>query len=198
MYFSVNTSYKVDMNDKQILDLYKTRSEKAIDETSKKYGKYCHFIAFNILRSNEDSEECVNDTYLQAWNSIPPHLPTILSSYLGKITRNLAINKYKYYTAQKRGAGEYNAILEELNDCISPLHNPEQVVSRQTLIDILNHFLASQKEHEQKIFVQRYWYFLSIKEISSNLRFSESKVKMILMRDRNELREILEKEGFML
>ena len=173
------------MDDKQILDLYWARSESAISETTKKYGKYCHFIAYNILRNAEDSEECVSETWLKAWNSIPPHRPERLSAFLGKITR-------------KRGRGQTILALEELQDCIPAADSVEQIVDGLVLTDILNRFLASLKSETRKIFMQRYWYLCSVREIAADLHVSESKVKMTLFRTRNELRTLLEKEGIVL
>jgi len=116
------------MNDEQIVDLFLKRSEKAIYEAKEKYGKYCYSIAYNVLHNIEDSEECVNDTYLQAWNEIPPQKPNFLASFLGKIARNLAINKYKYITAEKRGIGRIDIILDELEECLPAKDNIEQEV----------------------------------------------------------------------
>ena len=106
------------MDDKQILDLYWERSEAAISETSKKYGKYCRYIAFNILHNDEDSEECVNDTYLRAWNSIPPNRPSVLKTFLGKITRNLSLDRYELLNAKKRNGGQMPLVFDEIQECI--------------------------------------------------------------------------------
>ena len=186
------------MDDKQILDLYWARSESAISETTKKYGKYCHFIAYNILRNAEDSEECVSETWLKAWNSIPPHRPERLSAFLGKITRNLSLSRYQHCTARKRGRGQTVLALEELQDCIPAADSVEQIVDGLVLTDILNRFLASLKSETRKILMQRYWYLCSVREIAADLHVSESKVKMTLFRTRNELRTLLEKEGIVL
>ena len=183
------------MDDKQIVDLYWERSEKAIDETEEKYGKYCYNIAYNILHNTQDSEECVNDTYMQAWNYIPPQRPHFLSSFLGKITRNLALNKYKYYTAQKRGLGKVNVVLEELAECLPAQTDTEKILEDKMVVDILNKFLEMQKPKTRKLFVRRYWYLDSIKEIANDYRISESNVKMTLLRTRNNLKDFMEKEG---
>lgn len=183
------------MNDKQIVDLYWARSENAISETSKKYGKYCHYIARNILHNNEDSEECVNDTYLRAWEAMPPHRPEKLSAFLGKIVRNLALDRYKQYTAKKRGSGQVSIVLDELQDCIPASDSVTEAIDDFILIDIFNRFLAGLPAEKRKIFVRRYWYLSPIKEIANDYSISESKVKVTLLRIRNDLRQVLEKEG---
>ena len=172
------------MDDKQILDLYWERSEVAISETSKKYGKYCRYIAFNILHNDEDSEECVNDTYLRAWNSIPPNRPSVLKTFLGKITRNLSLDRYELLNAKKRNGGQMSLIFDEIQECIPSLDSTENIVEEIALTDILNRFLSSLSLEQRKIFMRRYWYLSPIKEI-----------KMSLFRSRNELKKLLEKEG---
>lgn len=186
------------MEDKDIIGLFWKRSEDAIHETAKKYGKYCHLIAYNILYNEQDSEECVNDTYFNAWENIPPHNPDKLSSYLGKITRNLALNRWDYYNAAKRGNGQIPIVLEELRNCISSSDNTEQIVDELHFTNILNHFLASLPKQKRIIFIRRYWYMSSIKEICTDLGMSEGKIKMLLMRLRNDFRAYLEKEGVLI
>lgn len=186
------------MDDGQIIDLYWARSEAAISETANKYSKYCHTIAFNILHNNEDSEECVNDTYMRAWGVMPPKRPNRLSTFLGKITRNLSLNKYEQYAAEKRGSGQVPLALDELQDCIPAAGSVEQTIEDAALIEIFNCFLAALTKDTRKVFLRRYWYLSPIKEIARDYRFSESKVKMILLRARNELKQILEKEGVVL
>ena len=186
------------MEDKQIVDLYWERSDIAISETAKKYGKYCHYIAFNILHDFEDSEECVNDTYMRAWNSMPDHRPSGLKTFLGKITRNLALNKYKVLTAEKRNSGKVPLVLDELHECLPAIDNTAHIVDEMVLVEVLNRFLASLSLEHRKIFMRRYWYLSSIKEISADYGMSESKVKMSLFRSRHELKNLLEKEGISL
>ena len=186
------------MDDKQILELYNERSETAISETADKYGKYCYYIAYNILYNTQDSEECVNDTYLKAWQTIPPQYPSKLSTYLGKITRNLALNRYKYYNRQKRGEGQTELVLDELLDCVPAAESTEQEVEEKILVEVLNRFLDDLPEEKMKIFMRRYWYMSPIKEIADDFAMGESKVKMILSRSRNKLKQILEKEGIIL
>jgi RNA polymerase sigma-70 factor (ECF subfamily) len=186
------------MEDSKIIDLYWSRSENAITETETKYGRYCHSIAYNILRSDEDSEECVSDTYLKAWNAMPPQRPEKLSSFLGKITRNLALNMYEKYSAKKRGGGQVELAIDELSECIPSQTSVEKTIDDMALSEILNGFLAGLPEKSRKIFMGRYWYLLSIKEIAEEYHMGESRVKVTLFRLRKDLKEVLEKEGITL
>lgn len=186
------------MEDRQIIELYNARSETAISETADKYGKYCHHIAYHILYNEQDCEECVNDTWLKAWNAIPPQQPSILSLFLAKITRNLALDRYKYYNREKRGKGQTPLALEELNDCIPAVNSTEQAVADRRLVEILNIFLRSLPSEKRQIFVRRYWYLSSVAEIAKDFGMSESNVKTILFRTRNKLKQVLEREGIVL
>lgn len=186
------------MRDHEIVDLYWKRSETAITATSAKYGSYCHTISYNILNNEEDAEECVNDTWLGAWKSMPPQRPNRLAAYLGKITRNLSINRYKQYTAERRGGGQTELALAELEDCVPASTMVEQVVEEKTLVDAINRFLYAQPEQKRNIFIRRYWYLYSIRDIASVYGMSESKVASLLFRMRNELKNHLEKEGIAL
>ncbi|MBE6535889.1 MAG: sigma-70 family RNA polymerase sigma factor [Ruminococcaceae bacterium] len=179
------------MEDSKIIDLYFARSETAISETQKKYAPYCHTIAYNILYSNEDAEECVNDTYLRAWQAMPPHRPSRLSSFLGRITRNLALDRYNQKNAQKRG-GSIELVLDEISECLPDTHGDDS--NDKALKDAINSFLASLPKRTRIIFMQRYWYLSSISEISHSLGISESNVKVILMRTRKKFKAHLEKE----
>lgn len=183
------------MEDKQIVDLYWARSENAISETEIKYGRYCYYIAHNILHNNEDSEECVNDTYLNAWNAMPDQRPNRLSTFLGKITRNLSLNRWESYNAEKRGSGEIPLALDELHECIPPSNRADQMVDDLMLAEIFNRFLAALPKEKRMIFMRRYWYLSPIAEIAADYSMSESKVKMSLLRSRNALKQVLEKEG---
>lgn len=183
------------MDDNQIIELYWARSENAITETSDKYGKYCHCIAYNILRNHEDSEECVNDTYLKVWEIIPPHRPERLATFLGKITRNLSLNRYEQYNAKKRGAGQINLALEELEECIPSSNNVERIIDDMELTDIFNHFLSKLTPETRKLFMRRYWYLNSVKEIAEAYGITESRVKVSLFRTRKKFKLFLEKEG---
>lgn len=183
------------MEDSQIIELYWCRSEDAITQTAKKYGHYCHTISFHILRNVQDSEECVNDTYLKAWSLLPPARPTVFPAFLAKLTRNLSLDRYRNQTAEKRGGGQMTLALEELSACIPGPDNTEAVVEQQVLTQTLNAFLESLKPEQRKIFLRRYWYLNSIREIACDLRISESKVKTTLLRTRKALKVYLEKEG---
>ncbi|MBO4872549.1 MAG: RNA polymerase sigma factor [Lachnospiraceae bacterium] len=183
------------MKDAEIVELYWARDEQAIRETAEKYGRYCQTIAFNILHDREDSEECVNDTWLHAWNAMPDQRPERLSAFLGRIARNLALKKREKDSAQKRGAGEVPLVLEELSDCLPAADHSDRIVEDMVLAEAFNRFLASLKAEQRKIFLRRYWYLSSVREIAADLGISESKVKMSLLRSRKELRQLLEKEG---
>ena len=186
------------MEEKEIIDLYWARSERAIGETDKKYGKFCHSIAFNILADHADSEECVNDTYLRTWKAIPPRRPSKLSAFLGKITRNLALNRFARDSAQKRGGGQLTIALEELEACIPDPETVEKQLEDRELAAVLNRFLEGLSPETRKIFLRRYWQLCPVKEIAAFYGISESKVKMTLMRTREKLRHFLEKEGIAL
>jgi len=183
------------MEDHRIVDLYWARSEKAISETADKYGRYCYSIAFNILHSNEDSEECVNDTYLNAWNAMPDQRPSKLCAFLGRITRNLSLKRWEKYTAEKRGAGQVPLVLDELQECVPAAESTDHIVDDLVLADLLNRFLASLNEEKRRVFMRRYWYLSSISEIATDFSVSEINVKMSLLRSRNELKLLRKKEG---
>lgn len=183
------------MDDSKIIALYFDRSEQAISETANKYGRYCHYIAFQILHNTEDSEECVNDTYFRAWNAIPPKRPERLRTFLGKITRNLSLNKWEKQTTQKRGSGQTEQVLEELMECIPSENNVEKVIEDKLIVQIINDFLDHLSTEKRKIFVRRYFYFSSIKEIARDFGISESKVTVTLFRTRQMLKDVLEREG---
>jgi RNA polymerase sigma-70 factor (ECF subfamily) len=194
----INIGKEQSMDDQQIIDLYWARSENAISETAKKYGKYCHAIAYHILHNDEDSEECVNDTYLNAWEAMPPHRPHRLSAFLGKITRNLSLDRYKRLAAEKRGSGQVPLALNELLECVPTADSTEKVVDDLALTESLNRFLGTLSVDSRKIFLRRYWYLIPVKEIAADFSISESKVKMSLLRSRKELKQFLEKEGITL
>ncbi len=182
------------MNDEEIINLYWERQERAIYETEKKYGKYCNTITFNILQNNEEAKECINDTYLKIWNNIPPQRPKMLKVYIGKIARNLAINQYERKKAKKRDY-TLEIALEELNECISLNNNVEKELDYNELVNELNNFLEQLSEEKRKIFIERYWYLYSIKEISANNKISENNVKIILLRLRKQLKNYLKEGG---
>lgn len=180
------------MEDNKIIALYLERSEDAIKETDKKYRRYCHSIAYSILNSDEDSEECVNDTYLKLWSEIPPTIPRKLSAFAGKITRNLALDRYEYLSAEKRG-GNTEVILYEISDAIPS--DTEDEICESALSEALNAFLSTLSPKSRRIFVKRYWYSDSISEISSACRMSEVAVKVSLCRTREKLKKFLEGKG---
>ena len=186
------------MDDKQIIQLYFSRSENAITETQVKYGKYCLKIALNILPTKEDSEECVNDAYLHAWNAVPPTKPNNFKMYLGKVTRNLSLDRLKKYTASKRGGGEVALSIEELDMCIPDSVTIETICDYKALIHSLNIFLADLSPETRKIFLKRYWELKPIKEISSTYGITDSKVKITLLRTREKLKRFLCQEGYFL
>ena len=186
------------MDDRQIIALYNERSEAALSETAKKYGRYCRTVAYNILLNGEDSEECVNETWLRAWEAIPPQCPERLSAFLGKITRNLALNRYKHNNREKRGGGQIVLVLEELTECIPGTDRTEEAVDETLLTEVLNGFLRELSVEKRKIFMRRYWYLSTVKEIAEEYGLSESKVKMTLLRLRSKLKTVLEKEGILL
>ncbi|MBQ4120569.1 MAG: RNA polymerase sigma factor [Clostridia bacterium] len=181
------------MTDEKIVALYWARSEDAIKETDKAYGTYCHYIAYNILREKEDANETVNDTYLKAWQSMPPQKPNPLKAFLGRITRQLSINRLEKKTAQKRG-GEFALSLEELQNAV-PDGSPD-LADQVALADALTRFLHALPIIQRRVFIRRYWYLESIGEIADAFSMSESKVKSTLMRCRQKLKQHLIKEGF--
>ena len=179
------------MEDERIVELFWERSEEAIKETKSKYGSYCRRIAFNILANDQDAEECENDTYLRAWEAMPPHRPTRLASFLGRITRNVALNRYAHDRAQKRAPG-IEVVYEELSDLIS---DDREGDDETALAEAISGFLSTLPKEARIVFVQRYWYFCPVKVIAQSRGLSESNVKVTLMRTRKKFKEYLEKEG---
>ena len=184
------------MEDKKIVELYWQRNEAAITETSVKYGNYCTAIAMNILGIIEDAVECVNDTYVNAWNSMPPHKPNVLKTFLGRITRNLSFNRYKHNRAEKRGGGEVGVVLGELEDCVSGASSIEDELNRRELVKAIDDFLDSLSEKKRDIFVLRYWYSESVSKIAKQFNMKEGAVSMTLNRLRADLRGYLYERGF--
>lgn len=185
------------MEDSIIIDLYWMRNESAISETAAKYGPFCYGIAWNILSCKEDSEECVNDTYMQTWNTIPPQRPQYFQAFIGRITRNLAINRYNFLNREKRGGSVITVALDELHECITPGSSVEVSVENTLLGDSIGAFLNKITPLERIIFVRRYWFLDSICEISAQCNLTETNVSTILHRLRKKLRAHLRKEGFM-
>ena len=184
------------MDDKRIVELFFERDEQALTETKQKYSRYLHRVAHNILQNPQDAEECVNDTYLRAWNAIPPHRPSRLSVFLGKITRRLALDRYAALTADKRGGGNQAAILEEWRDALPDTDgDPSEDVAVR---DAISRFLRQLPNEKRRTFIRRYWYGDTVAAIAADSHASESAVKMTLARTRGELKTFLEKEGIAL
>jgi RNA polymerase sigma-70 factor (ECF subfamily) len=184
------------MDDRGIIKLFFDRDESALTEAEKKYNGYCHSIAYGILGDRRDSEECVNDAMLGLWNTIPPKKPENLRTYLAKLTRNFALNRYKMRSAEKRGGSGVDVSLDELEGCLPSSDNLENIVDSMVLSELLNSFLGTLKAESRIIFVQKYWYFRSVDDIARDLSVSKSKVKVSLMRTRARLAEYLEGEGY--
>lgn len=183
------------MEDREIIDLYWAREEQALVETARKYGSYCWTIAHNILKNREDTEECVNDTYMKAWNAMPPQRPGILSSFLGRITRNLSLDRYKADRAGKRGGGQLPLALEELQSCLPADTGVERILEEAELARTVDRFLRGLPEKERCIFLRRYWYVDSMLDIAHRYHMAEGSVKSSLHRTREKLRAYLEQEG---
>lgn len=186
------------IDDNKIIQLYFDRDENAIKATSEKYGKYCNSIAMNILENKEDAEECVSDTYLRTWNSIPPNRPSVLRTFLGKITRNVAFDLYKKMNAEKRGKGNLALVLDELGDCISGGCEPEQEYDKKECVDAINTFLGTLSDEKCAFFVRRYWYADAIAEIAARYGKSENYVAVSLSRIRRKMHDYLIERGFVL
>ena len=184
------------MDDKTIIELFWQRSEQAISETDKKYGKLCLDVAQRIVFNAQDAEECVNDTYLGAWNTIPPSRPDVLSAFILKITRNVAMKKIRYENAKKRSV-HATVSFTELDECISSQESMEETVEANELAKSLEAFLGNIDYESRNMFIRRYWFFDSIKEIAIRFAVSESKVKSQLFRVRNNLKKHLVKEGYL-
>lgn len=184
------------MDDKQIVELYWARSETAIAETQKKYGRYCRYIAYQILHNDQDAEEVENDTYLRAWNSIPPQSPDPLKPYLGTISRRLALDVYDASHTRKRGDGQVPLVLEELAECVSESDSGADIGESVALSDALSRFIRALPERTRHLFVRRYFYMSSVAELARDFGMKESAVTMLLLRTRNKLEQFLKKEGF--
>lgn len=179
------------MEDNQIIELYFARDEQAIRHTADKYGAYCMAVSMNVLHSEPDAEECVNDTYLKTWNSIPPTRPSCLKLFLGKIVRNLSINRWNSWHSDKRDR-DLEVSMTELEECIPDPDNGD----RGELIRLINEFLAKQSKTDRVIFVQRYWYSLSTAQIAKETELSENAVWIRLHRTRDRLKTFLEERGY--
>lgn len=187
-----------DEEDQEIVSLYFNRDEAAIRRTSEKYGRYLTAVALNILQSEEEAEECVDDAYFRAWHSIPPSRPTSLGAFLAKITRNLSLDRYRSRFAEKRLAGEFSASLDELADTVADSEewSPDRLLDSQNLSAAINRFLRAQKPFARRVFVLRYFYVEPIRQIALRQHCEENLVKTTLSRTRKKLKTFLEKEGF--
>lgn len=185
------------MEDSQIIELYWQKNADAISETSSKYGAYCYTIADNILHSIEDSEECVNDTWLHAWNAMPPQRPNVLRMFLAKITRSLSVNRFKARSAEKRGGGEINLVLDELADCLAGGTNVEAEYEVKELEQCIRRFVRGLPERDGNVFVRRYFFTEPVAAIAKRYGLTESNVTVILSRTRKKLRLKLAREGYL-
>jgi RNA polymerase sigma-70 factor (ECF subfamily) len=187
------------MDDNEIIDQFWTRSELAISAVSDKYSKYCRSIASNILGNAEDTEEVINDTYHRVWNAIPPERPNSLRAFIGRITRNLSLDRLEKAKAEKRGGGQFNVLLSELEECIADRSDSfDDLIETEAITAALNTFLSGQRAENRRIFVRRYWRAASIEEIAADFNMTAGKVKSILFRMRSKLRNHLESEGIYL
>ncbi len=184
------------MEDNQIIALYNARDERAITETSDKYGEYCYKIAYNILTDERDSEECLNDTWLRTWHSIPPAQPNSLRYFLSKIVRNLSLDKYRHRHRDKRGNGEIAAALDEMDELTADTVSVEDEVLRREVAEAVNRFLHTLTAEECGVFLCRYYFVDSIPVIAQKYCMQESNVYVLLSRTRKKLREYLKQEGY--
>lgn len=185
------------MEDSQIIELYWQKNTDAISETAKKYGAYCFAIAENILHNPEDSEECINDTWLHAWNVIPPQKPLILRMFLAKITRNLSLDRLDARNAKKRGSGEIALILDELEECLGSRTDTESAYEAKELRQCIQHFVRTLPEREANVLVRRYFFAESIADIAKRYSLTKNHVMVILNRSRKKLKTHLLKEGYL-
>ena len=184
------------MEDKKIIGLFVNRDEEAIFAFKENFEAYCRKIALNILRNEEDAEECFNDTCFTLWNLIPPNSPENLKAFAGRITHNIALNLFRKRFTQKRGGGEAEIALSEFDECIPGTETVEETIEAKEITKIIEKFLYSNSPEKRGIFIRRYWYMFSVSEIAESYGFSEGKIKSILFRMRKELKKELEREGF--
>lgn len=185
----------IHMNDPNILKLFENRNEQAIKECQKAYGNYCHSIALRILENQEDAEECVADTLLRAWNAIPPARPASLATWLGTVTRNIAIDRYRQKHSQKRGGGDISIAFQEIEEVFSIQGTPDEALDRKELAQTLNRFLATLSERDRNILLARYYFLYPTKDIAKQYGKSEKYVRVILTRTLEKLKKLLEKEN---
>ena len=184
------------MTDEEIIRLFFERSEQAIAELAKAHGSAAARVARNILGSEKDAEECLNDTYLAVWNAIPPQRPQFFAAFLGRIARNLALNRYKARAAEKRGGGEAALSLEELAECLPSGSEPQDEAEAAAFSHLLSEFLRTESEEARRVFLQRYFMCCPVAQVADHFGFSESRVKSMLLRIRTRLAKYLESEGW--
>ena len=189
--FRMNT-----IEDEKIIELFWERSEDAVRQTEAKYGRYLLTVAGNILSDEQDCQECVNDVLLAAWNAIPPARPQVLKLFLARVTRNIAVSKWRSLTAGKRGSGQAELVLDEIREMSSGRDIADEVADNMVLSQAISSFLRSKSRMERIVFTKRYWLFMTTREIAESVGLSESNVKVMLHRMRKELRKLLIKEGF--
>ena len=182
------------MDDKKIIELYFERNEQAIKETQDKYGAFCHRIAMNILGIHEDAEECVNDTYYSVWKQIPPTVPEVFKVYLGRITRNLSISRFRAMRAKKRYSS-MEIMLSELNDCVPSSSNVEQTIEVMQLSDYISEWLDSLPEEDCALFARRYWFGDEVQELAKKCGITAAKMAQRMLRLRKSLKAALEQKG---
>lgn len=185
------------MEDQEIVELYFRRDEQAIVRTDRKYGPYCYSVAYNVLSDQEDARECVSDTYLAAWNRIPPARPSLLGAFLGKITRHLSIDRWRRRSAYKRTGGQMAFALEELGEIADRGETPEDTVGRKELVAAVNRFLQALPQRERSVFLCRYWYLDSLEDIAAKTGLTKGHISTMLHRTRKRLCICLQKEGLL-
>ena len=182
------------MDDKEIIDLFLSRNEHAIKETDNRYGAFSRNLSYQILNSHEDAEECVNDSYLKLWDTIPPTVPESLMAYLGRIVRNLSLNRLRWKPEQKRNC-DVEVLLSEIADCVPAYEDVEHAIDQMILSELITKWLSGAKKINRQIFVRRYWYGSTYEELARHYRLSEKKLMDRLYHMRRRLKEYLEKEG---
>lgn len=184
------------MDDSEIIELFFARNETAVSAAHEKYGRYCGAVANNILKNREDSEQCVNDALMKAWECIPPERPRDLGAYLARITKNISLNRLEASQADKRGGGEVPLIFDELSECIPDHTNVEKAFDQAELINAVKDFLGTLKAPKRNLFLLRYWYCMSVSEAAIHAGFSYNNAAVTLQRTRKKLLEYLRKRGF--
>lgn len=181
--------------DDRILNMFWERDERALETVAERYGRYCWSVAYGILKNREESDDCVNETYLKLWESIPPNRPDNLKAYIARIAKNIALNALRSLQTQSRGGGELTVVLDELSECVASSDNVEQKAINKELIKAINKFLKTLPQKKRDIFVLRYWYVMSISDIAKRYGCSENSVSVTISRTRKTLTEFLRKRG---